>query len=79
MSGSLISGSKQYEAEGATARATGNADPLRQVSVVVPLYNETECLPYLVEQVQGLQVRHPDRFHFEFIFVDDGSTDGTRD
>lgn len=45
------------------------------VSYVVTLYNKTAFLPYLVG---GLLAQEGD-FDKEFIFVDDGSTDGTAD
>jgi len=43
------------------------------VSVVIPLLNEAECLPRLHEELR----RHCDPlpYRFEFLFVDDGSTD----
>ena len=48
--------------------------PNVQVSVVVPLYNEAEAVPHLVEAV----MRALDgRFAWELILVDDGSVDGT--
>src|SRR3972149_4609813 len=45
------------------------------VSVVVPLYNEEESLPELLENIEGAlkKIKKP----FEVIFVDDGSTDGS--
>jgi glycosyltransferase involved in cell wall biosynthesis len=47
------------------------------VSVVAPVYNERENLPILYRSVRSVLVsmRRP----FEMVFVDDGSTDGTRD
>lgn len=48
-----------------------------EVSVVVPIHNEYESLPYLVEAIasslQAAQLR------YEIICVDDGSTDGSTD
>ena len=45
------------------------------LSVVVPIYNEVETIPHLVQQItdvlKGMGVR------YEFICVDDGSTDGS--
>ncbi len=45
------------------------------VSVVIPMLNEAECLPKLFEELR----RHCDglAYRFEFLFVDDGSTDAT--
>ena len=43
------------------------------ISVVVPLYNEDESLPELAEWID--RVMQENRFSYEVIFVDDGSTD----
>jgi glycosyltransferase involved in cell wall biosynthesis len=43
------------------------------ISVVVPLYNEDESLPELAEWID--KVMQENRFSYEVIFVDDGSTD----
>lgn len=45
------------------------------LSVVVPLFNEAEGLPLLVEQL--LEVLRPLGLHFELVLVDDGSRDQT--
>lgn len=49
---------------------------MKKVSLVVPCYNEEQALPRFWEEtnkaISGL-----DRYEFEFIFVDDGSKDGT--
>ncbi|MEJ7638633.1 MAG: glycosyltransferase family 2 protein [Singulisphaera sp.] len=47
------------------------------VSVVVPAMNEAECLPKLLDELTT--VCHPLGYHFEFLFIDDGSTDDTVD
>lgn len=44
------------------------------ISVVIPLYNESESLPELEKQIHAAL---SDDFSFEIIFVDDGSTDGS--
>jgi len=46
-----------------------------EVSVVVPLFNEAESLPLLVEQL--LVNLRPLRKSFELVLVDDGSSDAT--
>ena len=43
------------------------------ISVVVPLYNEAESLPELVEWIG--RVATANRLAYEIIFVDYGSTD----
>ena len=45
------------------------------LSVVVPLYNEEESLPELVEQL--LNALRPTGERFELVLVNDGSTDDT--
>ena len=47
--------------------------PIRKVSVVIPVYNEQECLPVLLERTIAA-CRLLDRDH-EIILVDDGSAD----
>ncbi len=47
-----------------------------ELSLVVPAYNEAECLPALHEQVVAAL---GDRLDWEMIVVDDGSTDATRE
>jgi len=43
------------------------------ISIVVPIFNEEESLPYLVNQL--LEVMHPMGETFELVLVNDGSTD----
>ncbi len=45
------------------------------LSVVVPLYNEEESLPHLVEQL--LTALRPSGERFELVLVNDGSNDRT--
>jgi dolichol-phosphate mannosyltransferase len=45
------------------------------ISVVIPVLNEAECLPRLYEELT--RVCDPLPYRFEFLFVDDGSTDAT--
>lgn len=46
-----------------------------ELSVVVPIYNEVESLPHLIEAI-GLSLRET-QLSYEIICVDDGSTDGS--
>lgn len=48
-------------------------DPLPGVSFLIPVYNKR---PYLPQVVEGLR-RQTGNFEREFIFIDDGSTDGS--
>jgi dolichol-phosphate mannosyltransferase len=46
-----------------------------RISVVIPVLNEAGCLPRLHQELRS--VCDPLPFQFEFVFVDDGSTDPT--
>ena len=45
------------------------------ISIVIPVYNEEECLEELLSRLAGVQSGSPDQF--EFVFVDDGSSDNS--
>ena len=45
------------------------------LSVVVPVYNEEESLPHLVQQL--LEALRPSGERFELVLVNDGSSDGS--
>ncbi|HFI0131408.1 TPA: glycosyltransferase family 2 protein [Streptococcus suis] len=45
------------------------------ISVIVPCYNEEEAIPYFYEAMETVRKAMGDRF--EYIFVNDGSKDGT--
>lgn len=45
------------------------------ISLIIPVYNEERMLPLFFEAVRP--VLAGERYCFEFLFVDDGSTDGT--
>jgi polysaccharide deacetylase family protein (PEP-CTERM system associated) len=47
------------------------------VTVVIPCYNESSSLPYLAKALNELTIAGQRKYHFKFIFVDDGSTDDT--
>ncbi|MBN1577190.1 MAG: glycosyltransferase family 2 protein [Chitinispirillaceae bacterium] len=46
---------------------------MRTVSIVIPLYNECESLPVLMEAISAVMDKNADTW--EVLFVDDGSTD----
>lgn len=48
---------------------------MNQVSVIFPVYNESKCIESTFEAVLEYLQNHPD---YQFIFVNDGSTDHTR-
>jgi len=49
---------------------------LPKISIVVPCYNEEEALPHFLSAVTTIAEKMPE-VDFEYIFVDDGSKDGT--
>jgi dolichol-phosphate mannosyltransferase len=51
---------------------------MNMVSIVVPLFNERDNVPILVERTLAAMSTVPDT-RYELILVDDGSTDGTRE
>ena len=48
-----------------------------ELSIVVPIYNEEESLPFLVDQLLG--VLRPMAETFELVLVNDGSSDNSAD
>ena len=61
---------------------TNTLTPLRlygryRVSIVLPCYNETESVHHLAEKLSDLRNNFDSNFDFEFVFVDDGSSDDT--
>ena len=45
------------------------------ISIIVPLFNEAESLPHLYEWIA--RVMKENKFSYEVIFVNDGSTDNS--
>jgi len=45
------------------------------ISIIVPAYNEADCLPRLFDELRS--VTEPLEYRFEFIFVNDGSSDSS--
>ena len=56
-----------------------DADSRALVSVAAPVYNEEKVLPELVERLAKIAATLEDKYRFEFIFVDDGSSDTSRE
>ncbi|HEX5385201.1 MAG TPA: DUF3473 domain-containing protein [Gemmatimonadales bacterium] len=61
----------------AVARASGATGKVVPVTVVVPCYNEELILPYLDNTLRSVVRSFADRYELRFVFVDDGSDDGT--
>ena len=50
---------------------------MMKISFIVPCWNEREGIPQLLQALQETQRLVGSGYEWEFIFVDDGSTDGT--
>jgi len=62
----------------AVASSERGADVRRAVTIVVPCHNEELILPYLANTLKSVEEHLGQQCRLEFVFVDDGSTDGTR-
>jgi len=49
----------------------------RLISICVPVYNEAENIPVLLERLGAVAENHAAHYDFEFLFTDDGSTDSS--
>lgn len=49
---------------------------MKKISVIVPCYNEEQALHYFYEEMERVAAQMPENT-FEYLFVDDGSRDGT--
>jgi len=56
-------------------RPSNSQKPGKTVSIVLPVYNEKESIPILLQQIRGAMEQTD--YQHEVIFVDDGSTDGS--
>jgi glycosyltransferase involved in cell wall biosynthesis len=52
------------------------SNDIQKISIVVPAYNEEESIPLFIESVSKVAFQMSS-LEFEYIFVDDGSNDGT--
>lgn len=54
---------------------------IEKLTVVVPCYNETAALPYFLREIRKVadQMSATTPLSFEFLFVNDGSSDQTLD
>lgn len=59
------------------AEAAATPDTRTPVTVVVPCHNEELILPYLANTLRSFEAALAPRYRLQFVFVDDGSTDGT--
>ncbi|MEQ1878190.1 MAG: glycosyltransferase family 2 protein [Bdellovibrionia bacterium] len=51
--------------------------PTKDLSIVVPVLNEAESIPILVDQIRSVMANGGAKPSWEIILIDDGSTDGT--
>lgn len=49
---------------------------MKKITVIVPCYNEEQAIHYFYEEMERIAVQMPENT-FEYVFVDDGSRDGT--
>ncbi len=49
---------------------------MKKITVIVPCYNEEQALHYFYEEMERIAAQMPENT-FEYVFVDDGSRDGT--
>ena len=49
---------------------------MKNVTIIVPCYNEEEMLPLFLKKAEELFIDN-DKYSFDFIYVDDGSKDKT--
>ena len=47
------------------------------ISIVIPVYNEQECLPEMFKRLSTMMARVSEPVEIECIFVDDGSIDNS--
>ena len=52
---------------------------MKRISIVAPLYNEKDSIPFLARTLSKLAVKLKPEYELECILVDDGSHDGTTD
>ncbi|MDB5591865.1 glycosyltransferase [Enterovirga sp.] len=67
---------RRPEAQQASTAAL-RTEPARDVTIVVPCYNEEETLPYLAGNLASLEASTRGVYRFSYVFVDDGSQDQT--
>ena len=51
---------------------------MKTITLFTPTYNEVENVPELLKRVWAAVEPYKDRYHFEYLFIDNASTDGTQ-
>jgi len=62
---------------GEASAMPGSPSPAPDLSAIVPVCNERECLPELIAELETALART--NLQYEIILIDDGSTDGSTD
>lgn len=52
---------------------------MKKISILVPTYNEKENVAAMADSLTGLMQSTLNRYDYEILFIDNCSTDGTRD
>ncbi|MEM7353802.1 MAG: DUF3473 domain-containing protein [Acidobacteriota bacterium] len=65
------------EGAGRASSETPTTSERQPVTIVVPCYNESESLHFLANTLRGVEASLEQRYDLRFVFVDDGSADGT--
>ena len=52
---------------------------MKKITILIPTYNERENIPSLYTAVKKEIQIHKEKYTFDYLFVDDGSTDDTVD
>ena len=52
---------------------------MKRISVMIPCYNETENVIPISEAVVDILEKQLSEYDYELVFIDNASTDGTRD
>ncbi len=50
---------------------------MEKISVIISSYNEEKTIPYFYEEMEKVRINDFKQIQFEYIFVDDGSSDNT--
>lgn len=51
---------------------------MKLITIIIPSYNEEDVLPHLIQRLSQV-TDSINNYKFEFLFVNDGSTDATLD
>jgi polysaccharide deacetylase family protein (PEP-CTERM system associated) len=65
------------EAAPIVVKTNASAREVQKVTIVTPCYNEEETLPYLASTLASVEQENEGVYEFSYVFVDDGSKDGT--